>query len=248
MVQSWKRQLFCDIVTKWHMRKHGKIAVVIVGMIGRHLILDWNCPSDRFINICQLSLHHSLHAVLVWFQVMAVDIQYWAQSLARWPLRAIRAPTPATPGASGGFVFQRGARCDSCLGILTLRAVQAAATALLWSQTRTATSVWVSLLTTDGVSDFFLIHIKLKQKCSHSCWFFSEIPADRLFMLCVITDVLQAMIVEHTPDAIPLTQGKPSFATQTSSNQVYEVKSRGHKNLTTHQNEAWEIQEIEILC
>lgn len=44
----------------------------------------------------------------------------------------------------------------------------------------------------------------LKQKCSSSCllgWFFIEIPADRLFMICVITDVLLAMIV----DAIPLT-------------------------------------------
>lgn len=68
--------------------------------------------------------------VLIFLQVMAVDIHSWAQSRAPWPLRTIPAPTPVTPGVSGGSVCQKAGRCDYCWGILTLRVVQAAAMAL----------------------------------------------------------------------------------------------------------------------
>lgn len=61
------------------------------------------------------------------------------------------------------------------------------------------------------------------------CRFFSEIPADRLFMLHVITDVLPDMIVENA-QGMPfhwhiVGRGKPSFTTEifTSSNQVYQA-------------------------
>ncbi len=99
-------------------------SVIFKSLFVSHAMLG--LPCELFASSC-----HSLPFVHVLFQVMAVDIQFWAQSLARWPLRTIQAPTPVTPGASGGFDCQRGARCNCCLEILTLRAVQAAEMALL---------------------------------------------------------------------------------------------------------------------
>lgn len=174
---------------------------------------------------------------------MAVDTHCWAQSRARWPLRTIPAPTPVTPGVSGGSECQRGERCDFCLGISTLRAVRAAGMALSWSQTRAENPVWVSSFT--GVFFKCIWCLITLQKCS---------SADRLFMFHVITDVLPAVTVEYT-QGMPFLwhidrRGKPIFATDTCSfsNQVYKVVSWGHKSLTRHQNEGWEIQDLFLLC
>lgn len=93
---------------------------------------------------------------------MAVDILCWAPSLAPWPLRTIQAPTPVTRGVNGGFGCQNLKRYDCCLGTLTLRAVQAAVTALLWLQIRTGSPFWVSLFTS-ALPGWCLII----QRCGH---------------------------------------------------------------------------------
>lgn len=77
---------------------------------------------------------------------MAVDTLCWAQSLAPWLHRTIQVPTPVTSGVSGGFGCQSHRRSSCSLGILTLRAVQTAAMAPLWSQKRMENIIWVSLL------------------------------------------------------------------------------------------------------
>lgn len=89
---------------------------------------------------------------------MAVDTLCWALSLAPWPLRTIQAPTPVTRGVNGGFRWQNLRRCDCCLEILTLRRVQAAAMALLWSPIRMESAFWVSLFTLATPGWCLIIH------------------------------------------------------------------------------------------
>ncbi len=167
---------------------------------------------------------------------MAVDIRCWAQSLARWPLRTIQAPTPVTPGVSGGFVCQRGTRCDCCLGILTLRAVRAAAMALSWSQTRAVNPVWVRhtvcFLNASQVDvrSLCLGHYTVEVLSCLLFEFFSEIPANRLYAPCHYWRSPSRDCGIHTGHAIPLTHWlKRQTKFRNKHIHVFQVVSLGHK-------------------
>lgn len=160
--------------------------------------------------------HHLL------FQAMAADIQCWVQSRGRWPLRTTRAPTPVTPGVSGGFGCQRGARCDCCLGILMWRAAQTAAMAPSWSQAKPENALWVSSTRPRSLEKHLVIDFL------HSCHYWFSLSSGWRMPFHWYT---------HWG-------GKPScFArdTCTSSNPVWQTVPSGHNILTAHQSLVLEI-------
>lgn len=155
----------------------------------------------------------------MWFQAMAVDTHFWAQSLALWPLSTILGHTPVTLAVHGGFVCHRDACWGCFLGILTSRAVQAAATVLWWSLQRLENIHWVRVFTSQILLYVFKHHTHalsvFSDNCCYSYWRHTE--------TCHFFD----------------RTGQPHFATDkcTISNQVYQVMPGGYKKLTANHND-----------